>query len=59
MLDIFVVEICCYLGGFVFVFGGLDMIVFIGGIGENGSGVWVVVLCDLVEFGIFMDDEKN
>ncbi|MGW8258074.1 MAG: acetate/propionate family kinase, partial [Thermoguttaceae bacterium] len=39
--------------------GGLDVIVFTGGIGENNPSIRTAVLRDLEELGIELDPEAN
>ena len=52
-------EIKKYIGSYVFVMGGVDAIVFTGGIGENGPDVRQAVLEGLDTLGIKFDKEKN
>lgn len=56
VVDYFCYWVVCYVGLMIVVMGGLDGIVFIGGIGENDvfvcvkiveGFVWVGVVCDL------------
>jgi acetate kinase len=39
--------------------GGLDVITFSGGIGENSAEIRTAVLQDMSTFGIELDEEKN
>jgi acetate kinase len=39
--------------------GGIDVIVFTGGIGENGADVRRAVCANLEELGIRLDETKN
>jgi acetate kinase len=48
-----------YLGAFLLSLGGLDVITFSGGIGENSALIRRAVLKDLSAFGIECDQEKN
>ena len=58
-LDMFTSEIRRYLGGLMIELGGLDAIVFTGGIGENGQGIRSAVCSNLEEFGVVLDDGAN
>jgi acetate kinase len=58
-LDVYVAEIRRYLGGLLVELGGADVIVFTGGIGENGVNIRRAVCRDLGELGIVLDDAKN
>ena len=58
-LDVFVAEIRRHLGGLMVALGGLDAIVFTGGIGENGQQIRAGVCQGLEEFGVVLDLDKN
>ncbi|MBW3597136.1 MAG: acetate/propionate family kinase [Planctomycetes bacterium] len=58
-LDVYVSEIRRYLGGLLVELGGADVIVFTGGIGENGVNIRRDVCRNLAEFGIILDEAKN
>ena len=58
-LDVFVRSIRHYLGAFLVELGGVDVITFSGGIGENSAEIRAAVLSNLSAFGIEMDAEKN
>lgn len=58
-LDVFASEIRRHLGGMLVELGGLDVLVFTGGIGENGVHVRRRVCADLSELGIVLDDQAN
>ncbi len=58
-LDVFVAEIRRHLGGLMVALGGLDAIVFTGGIGENGQQIRACVCQGLEEFGVVLDPDKN
>jgi len=58
-LDVFVRAIRYYLGAFLLELGGVDVITFSGGIGENSAGIRAAVLKDLSGFGIELDQSKN
>lgn len=57
--DIFNYRIKKYVGGYAAAMGGIDALVFTGGIGENSVDVRTAV-CDGLEFlGLEIDPEKN
>ncbi|HET6208377.1 MAG TPA: acetate kinase, partial [Terracidiphilus sp.] len=58
-LDVFVRAIRHYLGSFLLSLGGLDVITFSGGIGENSTWIRRSVLKNLSAFGIECDQQKN
>ncbi len=58
-LDVFVAEIRRYLGGLLVELGGLDALVFTGGIGENSQLVRAGVCANLQAFGIVLDAQAN
>jgi len=57
--DVFTYRIKKYIGAYAAAMGGIDALVFTGGIGENSSLVRSAV-CEGMEFlGIEIDEEKN
>jgi acetate kinase len=63
-LDVFVRAVRHYLGAFLLELGGLDVLTFSGGIGENSADensadVRAAVCADLAGFGIELDAERN
>jgi len=58
-LDMFISEVRRYLGGLLIELGGVDAIVFTGGIGEHGSRVRSAVCANLAELGIVLDPAAN
>jgi acetate kinase len=58
-LDVFIAEIRRHLGGLLIELGGVDVIVFTGGIGENGAGIRAGVCAGLAELGIALDPAAN
>jgi acetate kinase len=58
-LDVFVRAIRHYVGAFMLELGGLDVITFSGGIGENGCELRSSVCRDLAAFGIELDEAVN
>jgi acetate kinase len=58
-INIFCYQVKKYIGGYAAVLGGLDTLVFSGGIGEHSPGVRSKI-CDNLEFlGIELDEIKN
>jgi len=58
-LDVYVQEIRRHLGGMIVALGGVDAIVFTGGIGEKGQHIRTAVCEGLQELGIVMDADAN
>ena len=58
-LDVYVSEIRRHLGGMLVELGGCDVLVFTGGIGENGIRIRREVCRDLSELGIELDEARN
>ena len=58
-LKIFTRSITKAIGGFCWLLGGLDAIVFTGGIGEHDAGTRAAVLADLKEVGIALNPDLN
>jgi acetate kinase len=58
-LDVFVGAVRHYLGAFLVRLGGLDVLSFSGGIGENSASVRLAVCAGLAELGILLDPERN
>ncbi|MGB0595728.1 MAG: acetate/propionate family kinase [Rubripirellula sp.] len=58
-LDVFVEEIRRHLGGMLVALGGVDAIVFTGGIGEKGNHIRAAVCEGLQDFGIVIDEDAN
>ncbi len=58
-LSIFVEEIRRHMGGMMVAMGGLDAIIFTGGIGENSDVVRQAVCANLGAFGIQLDPQRN
>lgn len=58
-LDVYVHRIKKYIGAYMFVMGGLDVIVFTAGIGERSPYVRERVLSGLEDVGIILDHEAN
>ena len=58
-LDTYVAEVRRYIGGYLVALGGCDMLVFTGGIGENGRELRGRICEGLEELGITLDPDKN
>jgi acetate kinase len=58
-LDVFVRAIRHYVGAFMFELGGVDVMTFSGGIGENSAGIRAAVINRLAPFGAELDEELN
>jgi acetate kinase len=58
-IDMFCYRARKYLGAYMVATGGVDAIVFTGGIGENSCVVREQILRGLQRFGIEVDSEKN
>ena len=58
-LDVFVRAVRHYLGAFLVELGGLDVLTFSGGIGENSAEVRAAVCAGLASFGIELDAGRN
>jgi acetate kinase len=58
-LDVLIYWIRHYLGAFAFQLGGLDVLSFSGGIGENSSAIRSAVCREAKSFGIVMDEDLN
>jgi acetate kinase len=58
-VDAFCYRVRKYVGAYLAVLGGLDGIVFGGGIGENSSEVRSASLSGLEALGIVVDEAKN
>jgi acetate kinase len=58
-IDVFCYQVKKYIGAFTAAMNGLDVLVFTGGIGENGSEIRSQITCDMDYFGIKIDPDKN
>jgi acetate kinase len=58
-LDLYTGEVRRHLGGLLVELGGTDVIVFTGGIGENGAAIRAAVCDNLTELGIELDPAAN
>jgi hypothetical protein len=58
-LDIFCLRVRKYIGAYAAELGGLDGVVFTGGIGENAVRIRASILANLEHMGIKLDPEAN
>jgi acetate kinase len=58
-LDVFVRAIRHYVGAFLLELGGVDVVTFSGGIGENSAEIRAAVVNRLAPFGAELDEERN
>lgn len=58
-LDLFAASIRHYLGGYMALLGGTDVIVFTGGIGENSRRIRAAVCANMQWAGIHMSQKRN
>ena len=58
-VSVFVTAIVRYIGSFYAEMGGLDYLVFTGGIGENSAEIRKRVCDAVAHMGIALDEEKN
>jgi len=58
-LHVYTSDIRRQLGGLLIELGGVDAIVFTGGIGENAAGVRSAICTGLDDFGISLDPTEN
>ncbi len=58
-LDVYIASIRHWLGAYLVELGGADVIVFTGGIGENGVELRTAVCRNLGELGIVLDPAAN
>ena len=58
-LDMYEQRILKYIGAYAAEMGGLDVIVFTGGVGENQTGVRENVCAPLAFMGVSLDKELN
>lgn len=58
-LDVFVADVRRHLGSMLTALGGVDWLVFTGGIGEHGHDLRQAICADLGELGWNIDPQKN
>jgi acetate kinase len=57
--DVYIHRLCREAGGMIAVLGGLDAVVFTGGVGENSSAVREALCGQLAFLGVDLDPDKN
>jgi acetate kinase len=58
-IDVYVAAVRHYLGAYLLLLNGADVIVFTGGIGENSATIRTGICANLDWFGIRLDPTKN
>jgi acetate kinase len=58
-LAMFSHRIALYIGGYYTLLGGVDAVVFTGGIGENSYSARQAIAAHLRVLGVELDEEKN
>ncbi len=58
-IDVFVYEVKKYIGAYSAALGGLDVLVFTGGIGENSSETREEICANMEYLGISLDNDRN
>jgi len=58
-LDAFVESVRHYIGAYLVALGGIDALIFTGGIGENGIAIRKAICANLKFAGIELDEQKN
>ncbi len=58
-LEVFVRAVRHYIGAFLVELGGLDVLTFSGGIGENSEEIRRAICKGLSSFGIELDEDRN
>ncbi len=58
-LDMYAYRVTKYVGAYAAAMGGVDVLVFTGGIGENSASMRQAICSELDFMGITVDNEKN
>lgn len=58
-LEVYAHRVLMYIGGYTAVMGGVDVITFTAGVGENSSDMRKMILDRLTGFGIKVDEQLN
>ena len=58
-VDAFVETVRSYIGSYLVALGGVDVLAFTGGIGENGAAIREAICRNLEWAGIVLDPQKN
>ncbi|WP_203568861.1 acetate/propionate family kinase [Aestuariimicrobium ganziense] len=57
--DVYVHRLVSYIGSYTALLGGLDVLTFTAGVGENAAWIRAEVLQRLAPFGVRMDEQAN
>ena len=58
-LEIYCYRVKKYIGSYIAALGGLDILIFTGGVGENADNIRKEICSDLEYLGIEIDEQKN
>jgi acetate kinase len=58
-LEVYTYRLKKYIGSYIAVLGGLDVLVFTGGVGENADTIRTDICDGLSCFGIDIDEQRN
>ncbi|MCD4549790.1 acetate/propionate family kinase [Schaalia sp. lx-260] len=58
-LDVYITRIVKYIGSYTAELGGLDVLTFTAGIGENDTNLRTEIIERLAPFGVFLDEAAN
>jgi acetate kinase len=58
-IDMFIHRIKKYIGSYAAIMGGVDTLIFTGGIGENATSIRAAVMHDMNYMGVHFDFDKN
>jgi acetate kinase len=58
-IDMFIHRIKKYIGSYAAIMGGVDTLIFTGGIGENATSIRASVMHDMNYMGVHFDFDKN
>ena len=58
-LDVYVHRLQQYVGAYAAVLGGIDVLTFTAGVGENAAGLRAAVVAPLGHLGLFVDPVRN
>ena len=58
-LSIYVHRVKKYIGAYMCILGGVDVIVFTAGVGEHSAYIREQILSNMQEFGVILDDHSN
>ncbi|EMI16070.1 acetate kinase [Rhodopirellula maiorica SM1] len=58
-IEIYIHRILKYIGGYFAILGGLDVLIFTAGVGENAAEIRKLITAPLAHLGIVIDDQVN